>query len=201
MKEPFDPWVEVNGADTVLRSVSLDGLSSAIQVRDCAIALIDRLNGVLALSGQAKPVRFGGVIQFAPDGGMHRTIFAEIFEDLDVTMSATVTVFGGDGKPVPSPPPQPSQVQEWTLLAEREDLLDDALIYFGRATDWFNIYKTLECLILRFGGGRERDFLLLGWASEAEITRLKRTANAARHAKRQFGCRNWRPIWSAGGWP
>ena len=101
-------------------------------------------------------------------------------------MHASATVIGTDGKPVPPPPPQPSEVQKWTTLAENDDLLDDAFIYFGRATDWFDIYKTLECLILRFGGS-ESAFLALGWASATEVTRLKRTANAARHAKRKFG--------------
>jgi hypothetical protein len=41
---------------------------------------------------------------------------------------------------------------------------------------------------MRFGGGKKEEliFLSLGWAPAAEITRLKRTANSARHAKRKF---------------
>jgi hypothetical protein len=187
LKEPFDPWVEVHGAETVLRSASFDDLPSASEVRDRAAALIERLNGAVAISQQARRLRLGGIIQFTPDGRLHRTIFAEMGAvEVRAKVRASATVIRADGKPVPSPPPQPSEVQKWTTVAENDDLLDDALIYFGRATDWFDIYKTLECLILRFGGGSENAFLALGWALDAEITRLKRTANSARHARRKF---------------
>ena len=54
LKEPFNPWVEVHGAETVLRSASFDELASANEVRDCAVALIERLNGVVALSQQVR---------------------------------------------------------------------------------------------------------------------------------------------------
>jgi hypothetical protein len=185
LKEPFDPWIEVHGNDTVLRSVSLDELTSAGEVRDRAIALIERLNGAIAVCQEARPLRLRSVIQFAPDGQLHRTIFAEAVEfSVRSSLRATATVIGADGKPVPPPPPQPSEVQQWALLAERDDLLDDALIYFGRATDWFDIYKALECLMLRFGG--ERAFLAQAWQSKEEIVRLKQTANWSRHAKRKF---------------
>jgi hypothetical protein len=178
--------VEIHGAETVLRSASFDELlASASEVRDRATALIERLNGAVALSQQARQLRLGGVIQFAPDGGMHRTMFASGTLEGKGKLRANAIVIGPDGKPVPTPPPQPSEVQKWTTLAESDDLLDDALIYFGRAIDWFDIYKALECLILRFGGN-ESAFLALGWASETGINRLKRTANWARHARRKF---------------
>jgi len=100
-------------------------------------------------------------------------------------MRAVATVIGPDGKAVPSPSPQPSEVQRWAATADGDDVIDDALIYFGRAINWFDIYKTLERLILRFGGN-ESAFLALGWASQAEILLLKQTANWARHARRKF---------------
>jgi hypothetical protein len=146
LKEQFDPWVETHGTDTVLRSASLDELDSAM-VRDRSTTLIERLNGAMALSRGSKPVRFGGVIQFAPDSRLHRTIFAEMFvEETPDEVHIIAVVSGPDGKPLPPPPPRPSEVQHWSVLADNEDLLNDALIYFGRATDWFDIYKTLECL-------------------------------------------------------
>jgi hypothetical protein len=169
----------------VLRSASLDELESSIEVRDRAIAQIERLNGAVSLSQGAKPLRFGGIIQFDSDGKQHTTMFAEMgVMEVQSKFRATAIVIGQDGKPVAPSDPQPSDVQRWSMAVENDDLLDDALVYFGRATDWFDIYKTLECLILRFGG--EAAFLKLGWADEAEIGRLKRTANWARHAKRQF---------------
>jgi hypothetical protein len=54
LQEPFDPWVEIHGAETMLRSASFDELESAIEVRDRAAALIERLNGAVALSQQAR---------------------------------------------------------------------------------------------------------------------------------------------------
>ena len=47
-------------------------------------------------------------------------------------------------QPIPPSPTVPSEVQAWATLADDDELLEDALIYFGRATDWFDIYKTLE---------------------------------------------------------
>jgi len=132
LKEPFDPWVETHGNETVLRSASLDELESASEVRDRSLAQIERLNGAMALSQQSKPLRFGGVVQFAPDGRLHRTLFAEIFEDLDIHAAATVTVIGPDGKPVPPGSPQPSDVQRWMAIADGDDLLDDAFIYLEK---------------------------------------------------------------------
>ena len=189
LKEPFDPWIEIHGTESVLRSASFDELASAEEVRDRAVTLIERLNGAVALSEHANQLHFGSIIRFAPDGTLHRTIQPEpgAYElSGRGKLRVDTIVIGPDGRPVPSSPPQPSEVQKWFALAENDGLLDDALIYFGRATNWFDAYKTLETLILRFGGG-EREFLALGWASENEITRLKHTANAAaRHAKRKF---------------
>jgi hypothetical protein len=187
LQAPFDPWVETHGTQTVLRSASLDELGSAGEVRDRAIAQIERLNGAVNLSQGAKPLRFGGVVQFASDGKLHTTIFVEMgaIELRGSKLRATAILIGQDGKPVPPSPLEPSEVQRWAMAVENDGLLDDALLYFGRATDWFDIYKTLECLILRFGPS-EYEFLKLNWASEAEIDRLKRTANWARHAKRKF---------------
>jgi hypothetical protein len=106
-------------------------------------------------------------------------------------MHAVGVVLGPDGKPLPPPPAQPSEVQNWSATAQSDGLFEDALIYYGRATDWFDIYKALECLILKFGRGRsdgerEKTFKELGWAPKNEIKRLKRTANWVRHAQRKY---------------
>jgi hypothetical protein len=187
LKEPFDPWIEVHGDETVLRSASLDQLTSATEVRDRSIAQIERLNGAMALSQGSKPLRFGGVIQFTVDGRLHRTVFAEMAAfEVGGKMHAIATVIGPDGKLVPPPPPQPSEVQRWMAIADGDGLLEDTLIYFGKAVDWFDIYNALECLILRFGGGSERAFLARAWGPEPDVVRLKQTANWARHARRKF---------------
>lgn len=89
-----------------------------------------------------------------------------------------------DGNPVIAAP-QMSESQVWANTAENDDLLQEALMYYGKEPTWFNIYKTLECLELRFGGG-ETEFLWRGWESPTKIKLMKRTANTLRHAKQKF---------------
>jgi hypothetical protein len=190
LKQPSDPWIEIHGGIPVLRSDSLDGLLHPEEVRDHCVAHIERLNGAVALANEeTKPVRFGHVVEVGPDGTFHRTIIvpAATYELRVSSVVLEITSFGPDGKPI-QPPSLQSQVQVWAEYAEADELLDDALIYFGRGVDWFDIYKALECIIMRFGGPKKREevFLSLGWAPTHEISRLKRTANAARHAKRRF---------------
>jgi hypothetical protein len=184
LKEGFDPWVEIHADKTVLRSASFDQLTSANEVRDRALALIERVNGALAVSCRPNPARFGGVIQFAEDGTQHRTLFGEMkaVESRSKVRGFGV-VIGRDGKPVPPPPPQPTEVQQWVEVAETDDLLNDALVFFGRPEDWFDIYKALECLCQRAGG--EHAFLALNWEPQSEVKRLKRSADWFRHARRK----------------
>jgi hypothetical protein len=188
LKQRFDPWIEMHDADTVLRSAWLDELGSASEVREQATAYIARLNSAMALSQNAKPVRLAGAIRFAPDGAMHKTDFPEALS-LEIGRPAfgrpPLTVIGPDGQPIPPAPPEPSEVQHWAIIADEEYWLNEALIYFGRATNWFDAFKVLECLIERFGGRKEKEknFLALKWAPKKRIQLLKRTANwAARHA-------------------
>jgi hypothetical protein len=101
----FDPRVETHGSETVLRSASLDELESVGEVRDRAIAYIDRLNGAMAVSQQSRPVRFGSVIRFEPDGSLHRTHLVErmVFEARSSLLTDPVVHIGPDGQPVPPP--------------------------------------------------------------------------------------------------
>jgi hypothetical protein len=195
LKPSFDPWIEVHGSDVVLRSASLDGLTSASEVRDRVVAHIDRLNGVMFVMRQSQPLQFSGVVELAPNGKVHRTVFLEGGAYARGRAGAiSVMVVGPDGKPKPEPPPKPSEAQTWAAIADGDDLLEDALIYFGRVsapgpgqhppTFWFDIYKALECLMHRFGG--ETPFLALNWAPPNDVKLLKQTANWARHARRKF---------------
>jgi hypothetical protein len=196
LKSPFDPWVEVHGDDYVLRSASLDDLASAREVRDRVAAHIERLNGAMSVMRDCRPLQFGGVAEITPDGKIHRTMFAQGGGRLRaLRFAATVETVGLDGKPTPPPSPKPSEPQKWAAIADGDDLLEDALVYFGRAspsdparppTFWFDIYKALECLIERFGGGREAAFLAMDWAPRNELELLKRTANWSRHARRKY---------------
>ena len=165
------------------RSAAFDALTSEDEVRDHAVALIERLNGALALSEGTRQVAFGGVARIEPNGIVHRTMIAEgaAYCIRGGKARAVVTAIGPDGKPIVSPP-SPSEAQRWSLLAERDELLDDALIYFGRADDWFDIYKCIECLEGRAGG--EKALRACQWISGNKFDLLRRSANAARHARR-----------------
>ena len=194
LKPPFDPWIEVHGSDVVLRSESLDGLTSASEVRDRAVAHIDRLNGAMFVMKQSQPLQFSGVVEFAPDGKMHRTVFVESGAFGRSRSRRNSSDDRTRRQAEARAPPKPSEAQAWAAIADRDDLLEDALIYFGRVsvpdpvrhppTLWFDIYKALECIMGRFGG--KSAFIALGWAPREDVKRLKQTANWARHARRKF---------------
>jgi hypothetical protein len=186
LKEPYEPYLELRDNHHVLRSTTFDDLESADQVRSISVALIDRLNGAMRVSRRTKPVRFDCVAEFTAAGTMNRTVFAEMHAEASLRLRthAVLVGVGPSGEVLPQAEPEPRSVQDWSASAEHDELLDDALVYFGRATDWFDIYKALECLITRFGG--EARFLDLGWAPRDQIKRLKKTANSARHARRRY---------------
>ncbi|WP_025036206.1 hypothetical protein [Bradyrhizobium sp. DOA9] len=192
LKPPFDPWVEVHGQDTILRSNSLDDAMSAIEVRDRFSAHIDRLNGAMLIAKQSQPLSCGSVVEFAQDGKINQTIFMKGLAPGRSKVGA-MAIKLVDGKPEPELLPHASDVQNWAAIADNDDLLEDALIYFGRTsgsdagqyppTFWFDIYKALECLMERSGG--EPKFLKLDWAPRNAIKKVKQTANWSRHARRK----------------
>jgi hypothetical protein len=187
LKPGFDPWIATHGADTVLRSPVLDGLETASEVHDKAGALINVLKRAVALSQGASPLKYAGVAELFSDGTLHKHVFASMHIELGrFRVHAVGVALGPDGKPLPPPPAQPSEVQNWSATAQSDGLIEDALTYYGRATDYFDIYKALECLILKFGRGQEKTFKELGWAPKSQICRLKRTANWLRHAQRKY---------------
>jgi hypothetical protein len=184
LKQPFDPWVMETEDGLILRSSLLDPATTSSEAYERAKALMEQVNGALDVSRRARVVRLEGIAEILSDG-IRRRVFAQVrSEELRCKDRLTAVVLGPDGKPKPSPPPEPSNPQRWLSIAAEDDLLADALTYLARGHDWFDIYKALECLILRFGGG-EKEFLDLGWADAGEIKRLKRTANSERHARRK----------------
>ena len=163
LKPPFDPWIEIQGAHTVLRSSSFDELTSGELVQDRAIAYIDRLNGAFAISHKARPLSFYGIVEILADG--QRRVFTFVVSVMEgrSKMRAVSQAIGPDGQPIVSPP-QASEVQRWSQCADRDELLDDALIFYGKSDNWFNIYNALESLFNRVDG--EKPFLDLGWELE-----------------------------------
>ena len=180
LKAPFTPWLERSEADVVLRSAAFDTLQDPREVADRATALIDLLNGALAVSEGTRPITFGGVVEFRSDGTRTRVVFP---------VSAYVELRGVKARGVagnlgPAPPPTASEAQVWAEVSDREPLLADALVYYGRRTDWFDIYKALECLEKKFGG--ETSLRNRLWMPLPALEKLKQTANSFRHARLKF---------------
>lgn len=178
---PFDPWVDRTGDEYVLRSSRFEALETAGEVYDEAAVLIGRLNGAMWIARRTRPVRGEGIIEFRPDGTRHLKLIAlkGHFEGRS-RMRAVAELIGPDGNPIPPPPPQASEVQQWAALAEEDGELADALVYFGRG-EWFDIFKAIECLEDREGG--EAALRNLSWIGDDDFKRLKQTANSFRHRK------------------
>jgi hypothetical protein len=186
LQQPFDPWVVKTDEGLVLRSPDLDSATTSSEARDLGMALLAQANGAFSASHKSGMVRLEAVVQFLPDGSRQRYVIAALrITDARDRVRATIVATGPDGKPLPSPPPEPSQLQAWLSTAAKDDLLGDALMYFGRGESWFDIYKALECIEEKAGG--EARLLSIGWAAAGEIKRLKRTANCfARHRRGKF---------------
>jgi len=119
LKEPFDPWVEIHGDQTVLRSAAFDELTSGDDVRDRAVALIERLNGIVALSQNAGPLRFGNsIVKFGQNGRMDCTMFLVGASAARGKARGVGVSIGPDGHPIPQLP-QPSEVQRWAVRKRR----------------------------------------------------------------------------------
>lgn len=175
--DPLDPWVMETKDGLILRSGPLDSAATKSEARERAEALMDRVNGAIRASYGAGAVRFEGITEILSDGTFRRHFFYQA-DPGEFRRRGGAAVLSLDGKP------QPSEPQRWLSIAANDVPLADALTYFARGDDWFDVYKALECLELRFGG--EVKFRGLGWASASKIKLLKKTANSQRHARLRF---------------
>jgi hypothetical protein len=181
LKLPFDPWVVDTKRGLVLRSKIFDSAVAADEVYDRAVSLISMVNGALALWNQTAHVNFHGVIEFLSDGSeRYHPPSAQVHMEGRSKFRVDGVVVGPDGQQKAGPP-KASDPQRWIEAAKGDDALADALIYYSRADNWFDIYKALECLFIKFGG--EEEFIRMGWKSRAAVKALKRTADNERHAR------------------
>jgi hypothetical protein len=141
--------------------------------------------GLSRQHNETRALTFRAAIRFDSEGHSHRTMFGEMgaFEFKD-KMRGIGQGLDASGNPIPAVP-APTEVQNWAAIAGNDSLIQEALTYFRKSPTWFNIYKALECLTLRFGGDEAR-FLKLEWEPQAQIKLLKRSANILRHAKKRF---------------
>jgi hypothetical protein len=182
--DPLHPWVTKAEAWLILRSSLLDSEATANAAYERAKELINEVNGAMRAIRQTGIVGLDGVAEVFSDGRCRPVAIEQMVSAVRIREGFVATFLGADGKPKPDPEPRPSEVQRWLSIAAEDGLLADALIYFARCDDWFDVYKALECLEKRFGG--EEKFLTLGWAAKGKIKLIKQTANSARHARKKF---------------
>lgn len=190
LKQPFDPWVMEPEDGLILCSGLLDTAATSSEAYERAKALIEQVNGALGVSHRARVVRLAGIAEFLSGGTRRWHEVAQLGAvEIRDRVRAVVVAAGPNGKPRPPLPRERSNAQRWLSIAEEDDLLADALTYFSRGDDWFDIFKALECLILRFGAG-EKEFLDLGWATWA---RLRGSSGPQTSSDMQDGSSSRRP--------
>lgn len=184
--QPFDPYVEKHGIHYILRSDAFQVFDTPGDLYERASGQVDQLNGLMAVTHSARPVRLKGVAEL----GLGEITRQHLFAHLSVTEGrgkarAVGVALGPDGQPIPPAAPRPSNGQRWLALAEGDDNLGDLLVYHSRGADWFDIYKAIECMVRVFGG--EKEFAEATGFTLTRIKLLKRTANMTRHARGMFG--------------
>jgi hypothetical protein len=195
---PSEPWMERSQDNCILRWSGFDDLQEPSEVHARAEALVEQLNGVMAVVKGSRPVRVNAVVRFDPEGTRQFNELAAAHLEIRTRMSvAEMRIIGPDGAVASeaAAPPRPSDIQLWATIADTDDHLADALVYFGRG-GWFDLFKAIECIedyardrrLRRAGHTRRREssetaLLKLGWIEREEFKRLKRTVNSFRHRR------------------
>ena len=186
LRSPEHTVIEENGS-YYLKSSDFDSLSSADEVRERAIAIIDMLNGAMKLHiHDFRGVFEDGVTIIKEDGSRHHSVYLGGSIAARVKVSATVTTSNGTQQIAP----QPSDVESWLSLAKGDKAVADALHFF-RENTWISLYKVYE--IIRDDVGGEEAITTNGWATKKRLKRFTRTAQSraalgdyARHASKKY---------------
>ena len=186
LRSPEHTVIEENGS-YYLKSSDFDSLSSADEVRERAIAIIDMLNGAMKLHiHDFRGVFEDGVTIIKEDGGRHHYVYLGGSIATRVKVSATVTTSKGTQQIAP----QPSEVESWLSLAKGDKAVADALHFF-RENTWISLYKVYE--IIRDDVGGEEAITTNGWATKKRLKWFTRTAQSraalgdyARHASKKY---------------
>ncbi len=185
LQPPYDPyveWVDHDGRYAVLKSAAFDILNSTYEVRDRAQFLLQQLQGSMMLRGEDSALTLGPIATFLADGRLSFHHFLAVETGIKIRSRVgrpTITVKDASGNIVPPPPPPPSTAQVWTGLAQQDPLIADLLTHFGRADNWYDIYKTWELAKKRLGG-EHKALKKLDVGQRAKV--MSSTANFYRHA-------------------
>ncbi len=180
-----DPLVAQHPSDGYyLEAAGLQDANGQLD-QSAAQVLVRRVNGVARATDQGfRPVQLTGRYT-APDGTTHVLAIAGTAEGR--SKASAVAAVLRNGVPVPAPPPKGPR---YVKLAEQDPDVADALRVLGQpdSLDWYDIYKAWEIVADAVGGRRQ--VVARGWATDADIDRLKASANhpgisgdEARHAR------------------
>jgi len=176
LRSPEHTVIEENGS-YYLKSSDFDSLSSADEVRERAIAIIDMLNGAMKLHiHNFRGVFEDGVTLIKEDGSRHHYAYLGGTIAARAKVSATVTTSNGTQQIAP----QPSNVESWLSLAKGDKAVADALHFF-RENTWISLYKVYEIIRDDVGGKITTN----GWASKTRLGLFTQTAQSARHASKK----------------
>ena len=173
-----------------LKSSDFGSLDSADKVRECAIPIIEMINGAMKIHApDHRGARESGVTLIEDNGRRHHYLYIQssLTVRSKVTANATITASNGTRKAaLPH-----SSVESWIRLAKSDKAVADALHFFTDNT-WINLYKVFE-IISEDAGGRDA-IVRNGWATRRSLGRFTQTAQSkaalgdlARHAADRFG--------------
>jgi hypothetical protein len=157
LRSPEYTVIEENGS-YYLKSSDFDSLSSADEVRERAIAIIDMLNGAMKLHiHNFRGVFEDGVTLIKEDGSRHHYAYLGGTIAARAKVSATVTTSNGTQQIAP----QPSNVESWLSLAKGDKAVADSLHFF-RENTWGSLYKVYEIIKDDVGGKKKQSRRMVG---------------------------------------
>jgi len=181
--------VEENGF-YYLQSCKLESLTSADEVREQAVALINILNGVTKLYRDCfSDASEDGITRIEDNGQRHHNVYIEVpLTTIRVKARASVIVTTRNG--IEKKVSQPTNIRTWTNIAMNYKPVENALYFFREGT-WDNLYKVYE--IIRDDAGNEQAIIKKSWGSKRELHRFTQIVQSsealgddARHASKKY---------------
>lgn len=167
----------------VLRSIELDQAANSGDAQKIGEALHRRLDALFQTLRAMDRTRAGAIYRFKEGQDPTRIVQGTMHAVMPrFRARGRALAFGPDGKELPPPKPKPSDVQRALKLcsAEAKRHLEDAIVAFGRADNWYDLFKAFEAIGFQAGKGKMVEW---GWTDQAAIDRFKDTCHHHRHYK------------------
>jgi hypothetical protein len=188
LRSPEHTVIEDNGS-YYLKSSDFNSLSSADEVRECAIKIIEILNGAVKLHiHNFRSVSEDGVTLIEEDGSRHQYIYVRSAFTVRSKVRANPTVTTSNGTQQAAP--LLTNVESWLSLAKGDKAVADAL-YFFRENTWGSLYKVYEIIVDDVGD--QQTIIKNGWVTKHKLSQFTRIAqsrkalgDSARHAAKRY---------------